>query len=167
MFLQHLFGPDIRIVPILCGPFDPSAGAPEDDPGIARFLDALADVTAAEGSRLLYVLGVDMAHVGRRYGDRVSVSAGRGVMTEVEARDRERLAVVAEGDAAGFWQLVRDVEGDALRWCGASPLYTLLRSVRPRRAELLRYEQWNIDADSVVSFAALKFTNAETVKGTP
>jgi AmmeMemoRadiSam system protein B len=167
IFLQQLLGADVRIVPILCGPLDASARAPEDDEGVARFLEVLAEVCRAESDRLLYVLGVDMAHVGRRYGDRASVSAGRGVMTEVESRDRERLARIAQGDATGFWALVKDGAGDALRWCGSAPLYVFLRVARPRRAELLRYEQWNIDADSVVSFAALAFTNREAAKGMP
>jgi hypothetical protein len=47
---------------------------------------------------------------------------------------------------------------DPLRWCGASPLYTLLQAARPRRGSLLHYEQWNIDARSVVSCGALAFT---------
>ena len=77
---------------------------------------------------------------------------------EVERRDRLRIASLSEGDAAGFWRDVQ-ADGDALRWCGSSPLYTFLRAV-PARAELLRYEQWNIDEGSVVSFAGLAFRNA-------
>ena len=63
---------------------------------------------------------------------------------------------IQEGDAAGFWALVQD-GGDELRWCGASPLYTFLRAAAPAPAEVARYEQWNIDEASVVSFAALSF----------
>ena len=60
-------------------------------------------------------------------------------------------------DADGFWELLRE-NGDDLRWCGASPLYTFLRAVPGLRSELLRYEQWNIDEHSVVSFAGLAFS---------
>ena len=49
-------------------------------------------------------------------------------------------------------------DGDPLRWCGASPLYTLVAAVRPSQGALLHYEQWNIDPQSVVSCAALAFT---------
>ncbi len=42
-------------------------------------------------------------------------------------------------------------------WCGASPLYAFLKATAPKRGALLRYEQWNIDPASVVSFAALAF----------
>ncbi|HET7291290.1 MAG TPA: AmmeMemoRadiSam system protein B [Vicinamibacteria bacterium] len=156
VFLQHRFTPGVRIVPILCGPFAPDAGAPDADEAVAAFFEALA-AEAASRRDLVFVLGVDMAHVGRRYGDRIEARAGKGAMVEVERRDRERLERVAAADADGFWRLLADGEGDALRWCGASPLYTFLRVARPARGELLRYEQWNIDETSVVSFAGMAF----------
>jgi AmmeMemoRadiSam system protein B len=159
VFLQHLFGPGIRIVPVLCGPFARSAvagGRPEDDDGVRRFLGALSEVAAREGGRLLWVLGVDMAHVGRRYGDGHSARVGDEAMARVEARDRDRIEHIARGSAPGFWSLVQE-GGDDLRWCGASPVYTFLHAVRPARGELLRYEQWNIDETSVVSFAGMAF----------
>ena len=91
VFLQHLFGAGVRVVPVLCGPFargDAGAGRPEDDPGVARLLDALGELHAREGGRLLWVLGVDMAHVGRRYGDELDARAGEGPLAAVEERDR-------------------------------------------------------------------------------
>ena len=81
VFLQHLFGPRIRILPVLCGAFvaGPDAGqAPEAHPGVARFLDALGELAAREAERLFFVLGVDMAHVGRRYGDPLPAHAREG-----------------------------------------------------------------------------------------
>ncbi len=43
-------------------------------------------MAAREGDRLLWVLGVDMAHMGRRYGDNLTATAGRGQMEESIAR---------------------------------------------------------------------------------
>ena len=159
LFLQHLLGPAARVVPILCGPFAEATlgpGRPEDDPSVARFLDALASAAADEGRRLLWVLGVDMAHVGRRYGDDIAAEAGQGPLRDVESRDRRRLAAVVTGDAEGFWGQVQE-DGDDLRWCGASALYAFMRATGSPRGTLLRYEQWNIDPESVVSFGALAF----------
>ena len=71
VFLQHALGPDVRILPILCGPFARSlyrGGDPEDDDGVKRFLDALGELSVREGDGLFWVLGVDMAHMGARYG---------------------------------------------------------------------------------------------------
>jgi len=47
---------------------------------------------------------------------------------------------------------------DDLKWCGSAPLYTFLKALPGARGELLRYEQWNIDPQSVVSFAGIAFT---------
>ena len=163
VFLQHRLSPGVRVVPILCGPFAAATrgpGRPEDDPGVARFLDALGELDAREGRRLLWVLAVDMAHVGRRYGDDLDARAGAPELASVAERDRRRIAALAEGDAEGFWELVRE-DDDELKWCGASPLYAFLKATAPSRGALLRYEQWNIDPASVVSFAALAFGRGE------
>ena len=159
LFLQHLYGPAVRVVPILCGPFVRAThtGRPEDDDAVRRVLDALRGAAEAESRRLVWIAGVDMAHVGRRYGDRFVARADEGPMIEVGTLDRERCRCLTAGDRAAFWSLLQ-TGGDPLRWCGASPLYTLLASVRPAQGALLHYEQWNIDAQSVVSCAALAFT---------
>ncbi|MGH9661303.1 MAG: AmmeMemoRadiSam system protein B, partial [Bryobacteraceae bacterium] len=159
LFLQHVFGPDIRILPILCGSFARSiylGGLPEETEPVRQFLDALGEMAAREAGRLFWVLGVDMAHMGRRYSDRFAARAGQGEMTAVEARDRARIDRVNAGDAEGFWSLVQENRDD-LKWCGSSPLYTFLRAVPAARGELRRYEQWNIDEHSVVSFAGIAF----------
>ncbi len=160
VFLQHVLGPHVRILPVLCGPFAGATrdgGRPEDDPGVARVLDALADLAAKEGDRLLWVLGVDMAHVGRRYGDDFAAQARTGSLVEVEARDRRRCEAIGRGDAGAFWELLRQ-NGDDLRWCGASPFYAFLKALPGLHCELLIYEQWNIDEQSVVSFGGLAFS---------
>ncbi len=160
LFLQHRFGPGVRIVPVLCGPFrfDPRGRTrPEESADLARAFDALGELHARRGRELCWVLGVDMAHVGRRYGDAVAVQAADPTMQAVEARDRQRLAAIAAGDAGGFWAGIHQNGDDDLKWCGSSPLYTFLRAVPGMRGRLLDYHQWNIDDASVVSFAALSF----------
>lgn len=162
LFLHYLYGPDIRVLPILCGPYAQSlygGGAPEKNEDVRRFVDALAELDAREGSRLFWVLGIDMAHMGRRYGDPFSATADQGAMEAVAARDRGRIARIEDGDGAGFWDLVQEHHDD-LKWCGSAPLYTFLKAVPRMRGKLLRYEQWNIDEQSVVSFAGISFARA-------
>ncbi len=159
LFLQHVFGPDIRILPILCGAFAHSiyeGGLPETDENVRRFLGALGDVAAREGDRLFWVLGVDMAHMGRRYGDPFPVTAGEGQMASVRELDHSRIGRLANADADGFWAAIQE-DRDALKWCGSAPFYTFLRTVPGARGELLNYQQWNIDEQSVVTFGALAF----------
>jgi MEMO1 family protein len=159
VFLQHLFGPSVRVLPILCGAFSRGMQAgkkPDDDEAVRRTIGALGDIAAREGDRLLWVLGVDMAHMGRRYGDRFEAAADRGEMESVARRDRARIERMEHGDASGFWEQVRENRDD-LKWCGASPIYTFLRSMPDVRGSLLHYQQWNIDPQSVVSFAGMRF----------
>jgi hypothetical protein len=160
VFLQHLYGAGVRVLPILCGPLARSiqeGGQPEEDAGVKRFLAALGELAAREGGRLFWVLGVDLAHMGRRYGDPFPARAREGEMETVAAIDGRRLERILEADAGGFWEAIQE-HGDALKWCGASAFYTFLRAVPQARGTLLRYEQWNIDEQSVVSFSALAFT---------
>lgn len=158
VFLQHLLGPNVAIVPILCGGFTSrgDGARPEAAPEIEAFFGALRELAARQGDRLLWVLGVDMAHVGRRYADPLRARSGLGPLAQVAKRDRHRIERLAAGDADGFWDLLSP--HDDLKWCGASPLYTFLRCASPVRGELHRYEQWNIDESSVVSFAGMTFT---------
>jgi len=160
LFLQHLYGPAVPVVPILCGAFAKAThlgGRPEDDETVRRVLGALREIAEEHAQRLVWIAGVDMAHIGRRYGDRFAARADDGAMVDVAALDRERCRRLTAGDAEGFWSLLQR-DGDPLRWCGASPLYTLMAAVRPSQGALLHYEQWNIDPQSVVSCAALAFT---------
>jgi MEMO1 family protein len=160
VFLQNRFGPEVRILPILCGPFFGDAGntqPPESDPQLARAFASLANLRLRHEGALCWVLGIDMAHVGRRYGDLIQVQAHDVTMQEVASRDRQRIETLVDGDARRFWAQVNPAGVDELRWCGAAPIYTFLQAAPDARGRLLRYHQWNIDEASVVSFAAMSF----------
>ena len=162
IFLQHLYGPLVPIVPILCGPFVKSMydkEMPEANEHLHRFFDCAANMAAREGKRLFWVLGVDMAHIGRRYGDRLDARANAGEMLAVKDRDQQLISQLSAGDAAAYWSLVQEHQNE-LKWCGASPFYTLLKVFPKIKGQLLDYNQWQIDPQSVVSFGALRFESA-------
>jgi MEMO1 family protein len=159
LFLQSIYGPDIQILPVLCGSYAQSiyiGGKPEDDDGVRSFLDGLGEMAAREAENLFWVLGVDMAHMGARYGDNFAAVADRDEMTAVAERDAARIERVIAGDSKGFWEQVQQNRDD-LKWCGSSPIYTFMRAVPEARGTLQKYEQWNIDERSVVSFAGISF----------
>jgi hypothetical protein len=159
VFLQQMLGSDFKILPILCGPFARALSTgepPEKDDGVMRFFDALGEMAETRASNLFWVLGVDLAHVGIRYGHDLVAIADEDEMLEVKAEDEERLRQVREGRTEEFFEMVKP-DQDRLNWCGFSPLYTFLNAMPDARGEVLRYEQWNIDEQSVVSFAAMEF----------
>jgi len=160
VFLQYALGSDLKIVPILCGPFAESLQTgrpPETNAAVASFFEALGELAQSQGERLFWVLGIDLAHVGRRYGDDFAARADQGAMAAVAEQDRQRLESLCNGELGKFFELVK-MNGDALKWCGYSPLYTFARTLPRARGRILRYEQWNIDPQSVFSFASLEFS---------
>jgi AmmeMemoRadiSam system protein B len=159
VFLQHLYGPNVSILPVLCGPYVKSlyeGGMPEDTQAVARFFDSLGNIGAREGKKLFWVLGIDMAHMGQRYGDPLRATANMGEMVAIEKRDRDRIQQINLGDVKSYWSLVQQNHDD-LKWCGSAPLYTFMKVMPGLRGELLDYHQWQIDPHSVVSFGALRF----------
>ena len=161
VFLQHLYGPNVRVLPILCGPFVKSiyeGGMPEENEHVSRFFDALSNIGIRESQNLVWILGVDMAHMGVRYGDNLRATANIGEMLAIEARDHERIDQINSGDIRAYWSLVQDGHDD-MKWCGSSPFYTFMKVMPQARGELLRYQHWQIDPQSVVSFAGMRFEN--------
>jgi len=144
-----------RIVPILCGPLWDGIEANSGEK-VERFFDALQQWAQKRGHALFWVLGIDLAHMGRRYGDELEAAADQGEMLSVGGEDRLRLEAALAGDAETLRARVQP-EQDRLKWCGYAPLYTFLRVQPEARGTLLRYQQWNIDQQSVVSFAAMRF----------
>jgi hypothetical protein len=160
LFLQAIYGPEVRILPVLCGSFGRHSGEgefPEDNEEVRGFLGALGRIAKRENERLFWVLGVDMAHMGARYGDRFAAHADCDEMRQVRERDELRIARMLAADAEGFWELVRENGDDDLKWCGSSAIYSFLKAVPCVRGTLRRYEQWNIDEQSVVSFGGVSF----------
>ena len=68
------------------------------------------------------------------------------------------------GDADGFWERGPRERGRPQVVRGLAAL-RVPEGDRPRRGALLRYEQWNIDPASVVSFAALAFGRGDAGAG--
>ena len=165
VYLQHVLGlhlpqgERLKAAPILCGGLSESlyyGGRPEDNTQVRRFFEALGETAEQRRDELVFVLGIDLAHIGSRYGDASPAEAEKGHLAEVRRRDQERLARVAAGDLAGYYALV-EPNHDDLRWCGHGPLYTFLASTKGFEGRVLSYEQWNIDPHSVVSFTAMEF----------
>ncbi len=159
LFLRHVLGTNFKILPILCGSFLQSflsGKPPEADDVNRRFFEALGEIAELHKDRLFWVLGIDLAHIGQRYGDPLEARADQGFMQEVRAKDLERLRHIGEGRSGELLELVLP-NYDELKWCGFTPIYTFMQAVPNVRGNVLLYDQWNIDPASVVSFTAMEF----------
>lgn len=158
VMLSYLFGPDVRVVPILCGTFGSEVGgvAPADIGAVTTFLDACRDIVSARGKRVSVIAGADLAHVGRRFGDAFEIS--ESIVQQVAARDREDLRYVTAGDADGFYRSVMQ-DRNQRRICGLNCIYASLKTVDSAGLEgtLVHYDYAHDPAGGMVSFADIIF----------
>jgi AmmeMemoRadiSam system protein B len=160
VMLRYVFGSlrPARIVPVLCGSIGeslPDGADPLTQPEVARFVQALRSLLAEYGERAAVIASVDLAHVGRQFGD--DFDLGPELPARVEAEDRELLAFAERMDAPGFYAHNR-AQQDRRHVCGIDAVTVMLASLPARRGHLLHYGQAaSRETNSIVSFAAMAF----------
>lgn len=147
-------------IPILVSSFERFSPneAPSKVPTIEKALKDLGEVLRAEiakGRTVMILNGIDLAHVGPRFGDDQDITPE--LEQKIEAEDRKSLVNAMALDAEGFY---RSVVADKhwRRVCGLSALYTGLRLMKEIGAaepgRLLSYGQAPDPAGGLVSFAS-------------
>ena len=151
-------------VPILTSAFErfctdkPPSSAPALEGAIRKIGERLAK--RAKSQRILILAGVDLAHVGPRFGD--DIKLGPETEKRIEAEDRRSLDLALKLDADAFYLSVT-ADDHWRKVCGLSALYTALRwtkALRPEGAppgELLAYGQAPDPAGGIVSFTSAIF----------
>jgi len=167
-FLSHRFESEAppAIVPVLVGSFHhflEGLETPAENGEVTDFVGALSDSVKklrAQGKRVLFYGGVDLAHVGKHFGDNRRWSEN---VDEIERRDRELLnALLAADETKLFHHIAEDK--DKRRICGFPSLYTMFAAARraglPMRGHLVEYRQAVDSAsDCIVTFAGAVWTS--------
>lgn len=147
-----------QIVPVLVSSFHSAMirnTPPEGDPIIGTFLRTLRDLARQEKRRVCFVAGVDLAHVGRQFGDREPMS--KEFLQWVESEDRELVNRLLAFDAPGFFQNVAK-DQDRRRICGFSPMYSLIQLLDGVEGKFLTYRQaYTPETASAVTFTSVLF----------
>jgi hypothetical protein len=147
-----------KIVPILVSSFHSavlSGAAPDKHSSVGKFLTTLRKLAEREPRRVCFVAGVDLAHVGRQFGD--SEPVNDEFLKWVESEDRELVERLAQLDAPGFFHAVAK-DQDKRRICGFSPLYSLIHLLDGARGNHLKYSQaFTPETGSAVTFTSLIF----------
>jgi MEMO1 family protein len=147
-----------KIVPILVSSFHllmMSQTLPERTASVGTFLSALRRLAAADARRTCFVVGVDLAHVGRQFGDTEPITDD--FLKWVEAEDRQLLDRLAALDAPGFFKAIAK-DQDKRKICGFSPLYSLIHLLGVARGNHLHYGQaFTPETGSAVTFASMIF----------
>ncbi len=151
-------------VPILCSSFDRFAldRAPSTVESIEKAIQTIGEklkARQAAGQKIMILAGVDMAHVGPRFGDDMKVDGA--LKEKIEKEDRPSMDLLLKGDADAFYMsVVKD--GHWRKWCGLSALYTSLRLMKilspdHSTGQLLSYDQAEDPMGGIVSFASAIF----------
>lgn len=153
-------------VPILTSSFErfapdsPPSGAAAMEGAIVKIGQALRR-RVEKGERIMILAGVDLAHVGPRFGDQKEPTAEK--RKDVEAKDRASLEHAMNLKADDFYMSVV-ADGNKRKVCGLSALYTALRLIKAMAGDsacsgkLLAYDQADDPAGGFVSFAGAIFS---------
>lgn len=149
-------------VPILCSSFERFCDdrAPSKIPSVETAIQKMADVLTqrqARGEKIMILAGIDLAHVGPRFGDQEALTPE--IRAKIEKEDRVSLEHALQGDADSFYlSLIAD--GHWRKACGLTALYMSLRMIsalqgtKKSAGELLTYGQADDPLGGVVSFAS-------------
>lgn len=147
-----------KIVPILVSSFHAAVinqTFPEKDSAVGQFLRGLRELADQDGRQVCFVAGVDLAHVGRQFGDREPITGD--YLKWVESEDQELVNRLAALDAPGFFNAVAK-DQDKRRICGFSPLYSLIHLLDGARGKHLKYSQaFTPETASAVTFTSMIF----------
>ena len=147
-----------KIVPILVSSFHAMVASrtpPERTPMVGTFLSALKSLVENERREVCFIAGVDLAHVGRQFGDVEPIT--EDFLKWVEAEDDRLVERLAARDAPGFFQEIAK-DQDKRRICGFSPLYSLIHLLKDGKGQRLKYSQaFTPETASAVTFTSMIF----------
>lgn len=159
LFLQHILGTDaenIPILPVLCTSFHEIMGrgaSPMDIPDVSNFLKALEKALA--GKDVCYVAGVDLAHVGKKFGD--PEAPDDSTAESIKVGDMRSMELAAACDVEGFWKSIADGM-NARKVCGVSAIYTFLKCCGAGKGHILKYDQMRDETSgSLVSYVSMAY----------
>ena len=147
-----------KIVPILVSSFHESMvnqTLPERNSAVGSFLQTLRAATENESRKVCFIAGVDLAHVGRQFGDREPITDD--FLKWVETEDQSLISRLAALDAPGFFNEIAK-DQDKRRICGFSPLYSLIHLLDGVEGKHLKYSQaFTPETGSAVTFTSMIF----------
>jgi AmmeMemoRadiSam system protein B len=155
IFLQHLFGSDFHLVPILCGAFTglmASNSRPAEIPVVKEFIHHLKICIDEDPAETLVVAGVDFSHIGPKFGHPHQAST---LLAETKIHDQVLIDSICQGDVQRFWAEVNRVD-NRFNVCGFSALACLMELFPEAKGECLDYDIWEEEpTQSAVSFAGI------------
>jgi len=155
--------PAAQVVPILVGSYHQMLEAmryPYEWEEYETFAGALTEIIkerAKRGEKVSFLAGVDMAHIGRSFGDEGALSPEK--MREIAYRDQQYLRAIEECNHKALFDHIAE-DQDARRVCGFPTMYLVLdvlnRLGGTPEVDVVAYDQAvDYPSDCAVTFAGV------------
>lgn len=163
--------PAAQVVPILVGSYHQMLEAmryPNEWEEYETFAGALTEIIkerAKRGEKVSFLAGVDMAHIGRSFGDEGALSPEK--MREIAYRDQKYLRAIEECNHKALFDHIAE-DQDARRVCGFPTMYLLLdvlnRLGGTPEVDVVAYDQAvDYPSDCAVTFAGVAMYRRDSV----
>lgn len=163
--------PAAQVVPILVGSYHQMLEAmryPYEWEEYETFAGALTEIIkerAKRGEKVSFLAGVDMAHIGRSFGDEGALSAEK--MREIAYRDQQYLRAIEECNHKALFDHIAE-DQDARRVCGFPTMYLVLdvlnRLGGTPEVDVVAYDQAvDYPSDCAVTFAGVAMYRRDSV----
>ncbi len=155
LFLQYIWSHSFEVVPLLVGSLEEMFYKKDGD--IGQKVDAMASLLRDQFDKdddTLFLISGDLAHVGKKFGDREPASS---FFEEVKYFDRTFMEHAAEGKEEKLLSLIGD-DYDRYRICGFPPLFTALSALTDVSGTVTGYELWDErEQESAVTYGSLLY----------
>lgn len=159
IFLHHYLGDSFSIVPILCGGIHEFIRNKKDILSDERFtgmVDVLKKLLDGEKGNTLCVAGVDLSHIGKKFGDQLPADA---ILTQASANDKTILSFLTRGDVQKIFQNALDNQ-DRYRICGLPAILLMASLLKGNRTDILHFDTYRErETQSAVNYASLIFSS--------
>jgi AmmeMemoRadiSam system protein B len=159
VWLHHVLGDQVRIVPFLCpDPSGPRGTAPGDAGGVdvREFALALGKLVREDPEPTLIVASADLSHVGRYFGEDCSLTDG--YLQEVRKTDETALSFVEANDPEGFRTHMAETQNPT-SICSVGCIYAAMVALGGEATpHALRYHQAvTLEMENAVTCASFAF----------
>jgi AmmeMemoRadiSam system protein B len=160
IFLHHYLTGPFTIVPILCGGVHEFIQHNTNILTDERFLEmvsAMKDLLDEGKERILLVAGVDLSHVGQKFGDQAPADA---LLPQAITHDKMILSYLCRGEPENIFREVLETR-DRYHVCGLPAILLFASLLAEKRADILHFETYRErETESAVNYASLIFTTA-------
>ncbi len=160
IFLHHYLTGPFTIVPILCGGVHEFIQHSTNMLTDGRFLEmvsAMKELLDEGKERILLVAGVDLSHVGQKFGDQATAEA---LLPQAITHDKMILSYLCRGEPENIFREVLETQ-DRYHVCGLPAILLFASLLAENRADILYFETFRErETESAVNYASLIFTTA-------